>query len=308
MYGEASAGEMLCRSVSLTWHRSIATPRLAALADLDLAGVDLVFAALPHGRSQRLAEQVIANGAAFVDLGADFRLRDPDDYRRWYGEAHGRPDLLPRFVYGLPEIARDRLRGARQVAAAGCYPTAAILALKPLIDAGLVDPNSLIVDAASGVSGAGKGPKAETAFCTVDESISAYALLDHRHTGEMEQALGGKVLFTPHLLPVNRGILATCHGAATRPMDADEPLTALRRAYAGEPFVTVTDQPPATKWALGCNSAFVTARYDARTHRVLAIAALDNLVKGAAGQMIQCANLMLGLAETAGLPLCGVFP
>jgi N-acetyl-gamma-glutamyl-phosphate reductase len=176
------------------------------------------------------------------------------------------------------------------------------------VDAGLIDPRTIVVDAMSGVSGAGRGLKQETHFCTVDESVAAYGLLSHRHTAEMEQALGAQVLFTPHLVPMNRGMLATCHGAATRAMDASEPLEALRAAYAGEPFIVVGDKPPQTKWTLGSNTVHITARYDARTGRVVAISALDNLVKGAAGQMLQCANLMLGFEETAGLSTCGVYP
>jgi N-acetyl-gamma-glutamyl-phosphate reductase len=307
LYAESSAGG---RVADLYPHLAPVYPEavFAALADLDLDGIDLVLAALPHGQSQKLAPAIAASSAALVDLGADFRLRDPDAYARWYGEPHQAPQLLGDFVYGLPEIGREAIAGARLVAAPGCYPTSAILALKPLVDAGLIEPLGIIVDAASGVTGAGRALKADTAFCTVDESFSAYGLLNHRHTAEMEQALGGEVLFTPHLLPVNRGILATCYAAPARAMAADEPLQVLRAAYADEPFVTVTERPPATKWALGSNSAFVTARYDARTNRVLALGAIDNLVKGAAGQMIQCANLMLGLAETTGLPLCGVYP
>lgn len=269
---------------------------------------DLVFAALPHGASQLIAPAIVARGVPFVDLGADFRLRDADEYARWYGEAHAAPELLGRFVYGIPEIARDAIRGAKCIAAAGCYPTAAILACKPLIDAGLIDPDSLVVDATSGVSGAGRVPKAETAFNTVSESMSAYGLLSHRHTAEMQAAMGARVLFTPHLGPMNRGILATCYATATRPMTPEAPLEALRAAYAGEPFVHASDASPATKWTLGSNAAHLTARYDERTGRVLAIAALDNLGKGAAGQMVQCANLMLGLDETAGLSTCGVYP
>jgi N-acetyl-gamma-glutamyl-phosphate reductase len=191
------------------------------------------------------------------------------------------------------------------VAAAGCYATAAILALKPLVDAGLVKRESMIVDAASGVSGAGREAKETTGFSTVDGSFSAYGLLNHRHTAEMEMAVGGTVLFTPHLVPMARGILATCYGEATGTCD---PLDTLRQAYAGEPFVHVTDQPPATKWVSGSNGVQVTARYDERTGRVLALSAIDNLGKGAAGQMIQCANLMLGLDETAGLTTIGVYP
>jgi len=270
--------------------------------------IDLVFAALPHGESQKLAGEILELGIPFVDLGADFRLSDPQEYARWYGEDHAAPELLGKFVYGIPELRRERIRTAKAVAAAGCYPTAAILALKPLVDGGLVKPESLIVDAASGVSGAGRALKEATAFNTVEGSFSAYGLLNHRHTAEMEQALGGAVLFTPHLAPMTRGILATCYGEAARAMDTDEPLKALRSAYASEPFVHVTADPPATKWVAGSNGVQVTARFDHRTGRVVAIAAIDNLGKGAAGQMIQCANLMLGFDETVGLTACGVYP
>jgi N-acetyl-gamma-glutamyl-phosphate reductase len=270
--------------------------------------VDLVFAALPHGESQRIAGAILERGCRLVDLGADFRLHDPQDYARWYGEAHQAPALLSHFVFGIPELHRDAIRGAQAVAAAGCYPTAAILALKPLIEVGLIDPGSLIVDAASGVSGAGRGLKEATAFNTVEGSFSAYGLLNHRHTAEMEQELGASILFTPHLAPMARGILATCYGTALRDMGAEEPLEVLRAAYRDEPFVRVSEEPPATKWVAGSNGAVVTARFDPRTRRVLAISAIDNLGKGAAGQMIQCANLMHGLDETAGLSAEGVFP
>jgi N-acetyl-gamma-glutamyl-phosphate reductase len=268
-----------------------------------LDGLGLVLAALPHGESRKIAPEILDRGVPFVDLGADFRLDSADDYARWYGEPHRAPDLLSRFVYGIPELHRERIAGAKAVAAAGCYPTSAILALKPLME--LIDPNSIVVDAASGVSGAGKGLKEDTHFNTVDENFTAYGLLTHRHTAEMEMALGGRVLFTPHLAPMNRGILATCYATAKRACD---PLAALRDFYAHEPFVHVSERPPSTKWTLGSNAVYLTARYDERTGRILAIAALDNLVKGAAGQMIQCANLMLGLDEGAGLSRVGVWP
>jgi N-acetyl-gamma-glutamyl-phosphate reductase len=268
-----------------------------------LDGIGLVFAALPHGHSQRLAPDILDRGIPFVDLGADFRLDCAEDYELWYKEPHQAPDLLAQFVYGIPELNRAAIAGAKAVATAGCYPTSAILALKPLL--GLIEPGSIVVDAASGVSGAGKGLKDDTHFNSVDENFSAYGLLTHRHTAEMEMALGSAVLFTPHLAPMNRGILATCYATAAGPCD---PLAALQAAYAAEPFVHVSQRPPSTKWTLGSNAVHLTARFDARTGRVLAIAALDNLVKGAAGQMIQCANLMLGLDETAGLPRVGVWP
>jgi N-acetyl-gamma-glutamyl-phosphate reductase len=303
LYGESKAGHALG---AVHPHLAAAYPDAVIerfVGDLD--GVDLVFAALPHGHSQRLAAQILDSGIPFVDLGADFRLNDAETYERWYGHAHEAPELLGRFVYGVPELNRAAIKGAKSVAAAGCYATAAILALKPLLDAGLVKPNSLIVDAASGVSGAGREAKESTGFSTVDGSFSAYGLLNHRHTAEMEMALGATVLFTPHLVPMTRGILATCYGEAIGPCD---PLAALRDAYAAEPFVHVSDQLPATKSVTGSNGVQLTARYDDRTGRIVALSALDNLGKGAAGQMIQCANLMLGLDERAGLTTIGVYP
>jgi len=302
LFGDSQAGSALG---AVHPHLALAYPGLAVerySADR-LAGIDLVFSALPHGKSQDIAGEILASGTRWVDLGADFRLSSAEDYSRWYGEAHRAPDLLDRFVYGIPELHRAEIAQSRAVAAAGCYPTSAILALRPLVDC--LESGSLVVDAASGVTGAGKGLKDETHFNTVDENLTAYGLLAHRHTAEMEMALGRQVLFTPHLAPMNRGILATCHGVAKGPCN---PLEILREAYAGEPFVHVSERPPSTKWTLGSNAVHLTARYDERTGRVLAIAALDNLVKGAAGQMIQCANLMLGLEEAAGLPRVGVWP
>jgi N-acetyl-gamma-glutamyl-phosphate reductase len=303
LFGESKAGQPLA---AVHPHLAAAYPN-AVIDKFDAAldGIDLVFAALPHGHSQRVAASILGKRIPFVDLGADFRLDDAATYERWYGHAHGAPELLGQFVYGIPELNRDAIKSSKAVAAAGCYATAAILALKPLVDGALVKPDSLIVDAASGVSGAGREAKEATSFTTVDGSFSAYGLLNHRHTAEMEMAIGGTVLFTPHLAPMTRGILATCYGEATGPCD---PLAALRAAYGGEPFVHVADGAPATKWVTGSNGVQLTARYDERTGRIVALAALDNLGKGAAGQMIQCANLMLGLDEAAGLTAIGVYP
>jgi N-acetyl-gamma-glutamyl-phosphate reductase len=303
LYAESKAGRPVAEA-----HPHLA-PRFGGVSfekfDGEFDGIDLVFAALPHGKSQEIAPAILKSGIPFVDLGADFRLNDAATYERWYGHAHQAPELLGEFVYGIPELNRDAIRGAKAVAAAGCYATAAILALKPLVDAGLVKPDSIIVDAASGVSGAGREAKESTAFSTVDGSFSAYGLLNHRHTAEMEMALGATLLFTPHLAPMTRGILATCYGDALSDTD---PLEVLTAGYAGEPFVHVTADPPATKSVTGSNGVQLTARYDQRTSRILALAAIDNLGKGAAGQMIQCANLMLGLDETAGLTSIGVYP
>jgi N-acetyl-gamma-glutamyl-phosphate reductase len=278
-------------------------------------GLDLVFLGLPHGASQAVVPELIGRVGAIVDLAADFRLRDPSLYPTWYGDEHTRPDLLDSFAYGLPELFRDDIAGATRVAAPGCYVTTAVLALAPLLRAGLVEPTGIVVDAASGVSGAGRPPKPTTAFCTVDEDFTAYGLLDHRHTPEIEQGLTAvagapaQVLFTPHLAPMNRGILATCYARPAAPgVTTADVLAAVREAWAGEPFVVVTESPPSTKATLGANTVHVTAVADTRTGWVVALAALDNLVKGASGQAVQCANLMLGLPEGAGLPTVGTFP
>ena len=276
-----------------------------------LDGLDLVFCALPHGESQRIVPALRDRVGIIVDLAADFRLHDPALYPTWYGEAHAAPELLDQPVYGLPELFRQSLTGARLVASAGCYPTAAGLALAPLVRAGLIESSGIIVDAASGTSGAGRSATDSLHFGTVDENFVAYGLLTHRHTPEMQQILGAEVLFTPHLAPMVRGILATCYarpapGAGT--LSTADVMDALHRAYDHEPFVVVTDAPPSTKATSGSNCAHVTARVDERTGWVLALCAIDNLVKGASGQAVQCANVALGLPETTGLPIAGLYP
>lgn len=271
-------------------------------------GLGLVFSALPHGESQKFVPELRSRVGCIVDLAADFRLKDPALYPQWYGEAHGAPELLSEAVFGLPELFRDDLHGATLIAAAGCYPTSAGLALAPLLREQLIEPAGIIVDAASGVSGAGRGPKQNLHFGTVDEDFTAYGLLAHRHTPEIEQILGAQVLFTPHLAPMTRGILATCYARPTKALTTTEVMNALHDAYDAEPFVVVTDDPPSTKATSGSNVAHVTARVDPRTGWVLALCALDNLVKGASGQAIQCANAALGLPETAGLPIAGLYP
>lgn len=273
-------------------------------------GLDIVFLALPHGRSQEIVPDLRKRVGTIVDLAADFRLKDPALYPRWYGEEHTVPALLGEAAYGIPELFRHDLSGATLVAAAGCYVTAAALALAPLVRAGVVEPHGIVVDAASGVSGAGKAPKPATHFGTANEDFTAYGLLDHRHTPEIEQAIGagdGSVLFTPHLAPMTRGILATCYARPTATTTAD-PLGVLRDAYAAEAFVVVSERSPSTKATAGSNTAHLTARHDERTGWVVVIAALDNLVKGASGQAIQCANVALGIEETAGLPTVGLYP
>ena len=274
-----------------------------------LADVDAVFLALPHGASQALVPELVGRVRWVIDLAADFRLQEASLYDQWYGISHTAPELLPSFAYGLPELYRDQIAEAQCVAAPGCYPTAAILALEPLVRAGIIETAGVIVDAASGVSGAGRPPKPNTTFCTVDEDFTAYGLLDHRHTPEMEIHSGASVLFTPHLAPMSRGILATCYGRPARQgLSTVSVMDALHDAYAGEPFVVVSDRVPSTKATQGSNCAHLSARYDDRTSTVIVLSAIDNLVKGTAGQAIQCLNLMAGLGETTGLPVVGLTP
>jgi N-acetyl-gamma-glutamyl-phosphate reductase len=268
-------------------------------------GLDVVFCGLPHGASQALMPELRTLVKHVVDLAADFRLSDPAVYAQWYGEEHQAPDLLADFVYGLPELHRDSIGAASLVAAPGCYPTAATLALAPLLRAGIVETEGIIVDAASGVSGAGRD---KYPFCGTDEDFVAYGLLDHRHTAEIEQSLDAQVLFTPHLAPMNRGILATCYARPTHAVTTDHVLDVLHAAYDHEPFVVVSENPPSTKATLGSNTAHLTARADDRTGWVVSLCAIDNLVKGASGQAVQCANLALGLPETAGLSAVGMYP
>ena len=303
-FGASNAGQPVA---AIHPHLVLAYPDVAFTAwdAALLKGSDLILAALPHGETQRLADELLAPAIPFVDLGADFRLDSAEEFERWYGEPHARPDLFASFTYGLPEFFRDAIKGSKRVAAPGCYPTAASLAIRPLVKAGAIENQGIVVDAASGVSGAGRTANAGTHFCAVDGSYRAYGLLKHRHTAEMELTTGASVLFTPHLMATSRGILATCYAKAT---GAADPLAILRDAYAGEPFVHVGETPPETKWTTGSNAAFLSARYDERTGTVVALAAIDNLGKGAAGQMIQCANLMLGLDEGAGLSTMGVYP
>ncbi len=271
---------------------------------------DAVFLAMPHGASSEVAPGLASGGMTVIDLGPDFRLRDPSDYPRWYAFEHPAPALLANAVYGLPELHRADLIAlgdapVRIVGAPGCYPTATLLALAPLARAGLI--GDLVVDAKSGVSGAGREAKAELMFGEVNESLKAYGLGGHRHVAEMEQELRGlgsaiaAVDFVPHLVPMTRGIFATCHVRPTRPIEQPELDALYAAAYDGEPFVSVVPAAPATKHVTGSNHARVHVRADARTGHILALAVIDNLVKGAAGQAVQAFNLVHGLPETAGL-------
>lgn len=277
-------------------------------------GLDVAFIGLPHGLSMDVVPDLLGRVGLVVDMGSDFRLNDAADYPRWYGAEHSCPELLNKAVYGLPELFRSEMPGAELIAATGCNAAAANLTLAPLVAEGLIDLSGITVNLITGVSGAGRPPKANTTFCTVDENVTAYGLLSHRHTPEIEQTLshvgGGPatVMFTPHLAPMNRGILATCSGRLRRPATTEELLDLMSGFYADSPFVIVNERSPSTKSVQGSNAVHLTARVDDRTNQVLAIGVLDNLVKGAAGMAIQCANIALGLPETTGLSSVGMYP
>lgn len=295
-------------------------------ADAVAARAKVAFCALPHGESAPVVRELAARGVLVLDLSADFRLHTAAGWKHWYASAehpdHPAPALLAGAIYGLPERHRAQLVGARVIAVPGCYATAAILALAPLLAAGLVERRGLIIDAKSGASGAGRSPGQGTHLPEIGESVRAYKVGGaHRHTAEIEQELGEAaggaelaVLFTPHMLPMSRGILACGYAApvdvASAARDPDRFRRALAEAYAGEPFIDVlaAGRLPDTAHVRGSNRAHLTCIYDPRTERVLAISAIDNLVKGASGQALQCMNLALGLPETAGLGATALFP
>ncbi|MBY6277083.1 N-acetyl-gamma-glutamyl-phosphate reductase [Symbiobacterium thermophilum] len=283
-----------------------------------LAGCDVVFTSLPHGLTMALAPAVLAAGGRLIDLGADFRLRDVTAYEQWYRKTHTTPDLMEEAVYGLPELYRERIRGARLVGNPGCYPTACALAAAPLLQAGVVETEGIIFDAKSGVSGAGRGVNLGVHFSEVNENFKAYNIAGtHRHTPEIEQTLSdlaGRpvvVSFTPHLVPMTRGILATGYFTLKAERTTEQLVDLFREFYAGEPFVRVrpAGELPTTKQVWGSNYCDIGLQVDPRTRRVLVISVIDNLVKGAAGQAIQNMNLLFGLPETTGLLNAGpVYP
>lgn len=276
----------------------------------DLPPLDAAFLALPHGASWEIGHHLAQAGVSVFDLGSDYRMDTPARYESAYGHPHPLPQQLGQWHYGLPELFGTSLSGATRVAIPGCYPTAALLGLAPLLAAGLIN-GPIVVDAMSGATGAGREAKADLTFGAIDEGVRAYAVARHRHRPEIEMGLemaagvAPPVQFTPHLVPMQRGLLSTCSASLTgRGSIAD----ALHDAYADSPFVDVIDEPPQTRWVVGSNRALVHAVEDARTGRATVLVAIDNLGKGAAGQAVQCANMAFGLPETAGLSVAGWLP
>ena len=285
---------------------------MEALAD----EVDVIFTATPQGLCASLVNEEILSKVKIVDLSADFRIKDVATYEEWYKIQHPTPQFIPEAVYGLCEINREAVKKARLVANPGCYPTCSTLSIYPLLKEGLIDPGTIIIDAKSGTSGAGRGAKVDNLYCEVNENIKAYGVTNHRHTPEIEEQLsyaaGEPVLinFTPHLVPMNRGILITAYASLKKEVSYEEVKVAYDKYYANEKFVRVLEKDvcPQTKWVEGSNYVDVNFKIDPRTKRVIMMGAMDNLVKGAAGQAVQNMNLMFGLKESEGLELVPMFP
>ena len=278
--------------------------------------VDVIFTATPQGLCGSLVNEEILSKVKIIDLSADFRIKDVATYEKWYKIEHKSPQFIDEAVYGLCEINREDIKKCRLLANPGCYTTCSILSLYPLVKEGLVDANSIIVDAKSGTSGAGRGAKIANLYCEVNESIKAYGVTTHRHTPEIEEQLGYAngspivINFTPHLVPMNRGILVTAYANLKEKVDYDTVRAAYDKYYANERFIRVLDKDvcPETRWVEGSNYVDVNFKIDERTNRVIAMGALDNLVKGAAGQAVQNMNIMFGFDEAEGLRMAPVFP
>ena len=278
--------------------------------------VDVIFTATPQGLCASLVNEDILNKVKIVDLSADFRIKDVATYEKWYGIEHKSPQFIEEAVYGLCEINREDIKSARLIANPGCYPTCSTLSIYPLAKEGLIDMNTVIIDAKSGTSGAGRGAKLDNLYCEVNENIKAYGVAVHRHTPEIEEQLsyasGEEVFlnFTPHLVPMNRGILITAYASLKKEVTYEEVKAIYDKYYADEKFVRVLEKDvcPQTKWVEGSNYVDVNFKIDPRTKRIIMMGAMDNLVKGAAGQAVQNMNLMFGLKESEGLELVPMFP
>ncbi len=297
-------------------------PQYSDLADMELSSMeeikdidlDLVFLCLPHGISMNFVRDWGCDRFKVIDLSGDFRLGSADMYKKWYKKKHSASGYLERAVFGLPELYRDSIRGAQLVANPGCYPTPAILALAPLLKASLIEPRGIVIDSKSGATGAGAEAKAATHFPNVVGNIKAYAIGTHRHSPEIQRILSdyagveAELIFTPHLLPVDRGILTTAYSRATRRTSNDEIRDLFLSAYRRENFVRIVDDPPGIKAVRGSNFCDIYSTYDRRTNTVVTVSVIDNLVKGAAGQAVQNMNIMFNLLENKGLKAMPLSP
>lgn len=278
--------------------------------------VDVIFTATPQGLCASLVNEAVLSSTKIIDLSADFRIKDVSIYEEWYKIKHPTAEYIKEAVYGLPEINRENVKGARLIANPGCYPTCSFLSVYPLLKAGMIEPNTIIIDAKSGASGAGRGAKVDNLYCEVNENIKAYGVGVHRHIPEIEEQLSYvakepvTISFTPHLVPMNRGILVTAYANLKKEVSCEDVRAAYDSCYKDEYFVRVleTDMVPQTRWVEGSNFADVNFKIDARTNRIVMMGAIDNVVKGAAGQAIQNMNLMFGLEENKGLKQIPMFP
>ena len=278
--------------------------------------VDVVFTATPQGLCASLVNEEVLSKIKVIDLSADFRIKDVSVYEKWYGIEHKSPEFIEEAVYGLCEFNREKIKKARLIANPGCYPTCSFLSIYPMAKAGLIDMKSVIIDAKSGTSGAGRGAKVANLYCEVNESIKAYGVASHRHTPEIEEQLSyasgqeAIINFTPHLVPMNRGILVTAYANLVKEVSEEQVRSIYEEAYKDEQFVRLLNKGicPETRWVEGSNYVDVNFKLDPRTNRIIMMGAMDNLVKGAAGQAVQNMNLMFGLAENTGLMMPPVFP
>ena len=325
--GEVLSGILLRHpEVKLEWITSVSHvgkklgemyPHLNGLSDLSFQaqdmdklskGTDVVFIALPNGMAMNLVPKLLEQKIKVVDLSADYRFKSADVFNEWYKIDHASKDLLSKAVYGLPEIVN--VKNANLVANPGCYATASILGLYPLVKENLIDTNTIIVDAKSGMSGAGKTLTDETHFSNCNDAVSAYKIASHRHTPEIEQAVGENIKLTmvPHYIPMTRGIFSTIYAKAKGNIDEKALLEKFKSIYAGKPFVRIVNSLPTTKQVYGSNYCDITVKYDKRTGNIIVLSVIDNLMKGASGQAVQNMNLMFGKSETAGLMFVPVYP
>jgi N-acetyl-gamma-glutamyl-phosphate reductase len=292
VYGNFSHMEYICKNFTID-----------ECADIS----DVVFIALPHGVSSSMMSRDVLKKAKVIDLGADYRIRSQAVYEEWYAP-HETPELLPDAVYGLCELYRDEIKNAQFIANPGCYPTCSILSLYPLVKEGLINKDSIIIDAKSGQSGAGRAVSLETGYCEINESIKAYKPAVHRHIPEVEQELSAQVVFVPHLVPMNRGILITAYAALNGNVSKKDVTEVYAKYYSDEKFVRLINAPPETKWVEGSNYCDISFTIDERSGRIIVMGAIDNLVKGAAGQAVQNMNIMHGLDEGLGISSPPMFP
>lgn len=276
--------------------------------------IDVLFLAMPAGESFEIVKKALSLGVRVIDIGADYRLNSADEYESWYEKKHEYSEILSEAVYGMPELYREKIKKARIIANPGCYPTATILGIAPLVKSGIINASSIIVDAKSGVSGAGRSASIGNIFTEVNENFKAYKVGNHRHTPEIEQELSKlagfsfNITFTPHLVPMNRGILSTMYASLKNQVSDDEIFEVYKEFYKGEPFIRLKKDMPETRWVKGSNFCDISFKIDKRTNRIIVISAIDNLMKGAAGTAVHNMNLMFGFDEKTGIDKIPIFP